>query len=549
MGELDRERNVSSAPSKREFAGHTKSEYSAFEKKTIKTDTTKTSQAFKSYCPHCGFYGHPEAKCKIKQAGKPEATEAERAKRKIFCSHCRIVGNHDTKDCNKATKANVARSDTPPPSIYKKSVSLDTTNKELCLSARHREVVIKHGLFGKLKGGLQSVITKAIGKVSDIGSKVASSLHNKIITECAFLTTEERAAYSCSQFRQSKDLPHWLFDSGATAHMTPHLEDLENVQPCDVIITLADGSEVRCKHAGECAIDMVDDDGDERKLKMGRVLYVPGLDRRLLSVPYFCKTRGNSMNFTCDDIEMTFAGFITKTFPAIVPNRDYANAAIINSEQDRIEDTRANQTLRPVDSDLLHLRLGHRGTNAILTASKHRLWRDVIAVAGADPFCTSCRIAVQPKSPRSKTPMPIPPKPSDWVSFDVEANPAPSKLILEDYFPNILIGVDIHSRKSTLIGLKGETSKDIIAGMQEYIAKNWRMKKISSDAGNNFLSEQVNQWLIKNEIAYDASPPEGQHTNGFTERHWQTIGQMARKMLVHARLSNDFAYHALQYAS
>ncbi|MGH7973949.1 MAG: hypothetical protein ACREBR_00385, partial [bacterium] len=85
--------------------------------------------------------------------------------------------------------------------------------------------------------------------------------------------------------------------------------------------------------------------------------------------------------------------------------------------------------------------------------------------------------------------------------------------------------------------------------MKEYIAKNGKITKIRSDAGNNFLSEKVNQWLIANEITYDASPPEGQHTNGFTERHWQTIGRMARKMLVHARISNDFAYHALQYAS
>ncbi|MGH7954813.1 MAG: reverse transcriptase domain-containing protein [Gloeomargaritales cyanobacterium] len=76
-----------------------------------------------------------------------------------------------------------------------------------------------------------------------------------------------------------------------------------------------------------------------------------------------------------------------------------------------------------------------------------------------------------------------------------------------------------------------------------------KMTKIRSDAGNNFLSDTINQWLIENSIAYDASPPEGQHTNGFTERHWQTISQMARKMLVHARLSNDFTYHALQYAS
>ncbi|MGH7954940.1 MAG: hypothetical protein ACREOZ_03175 [Gloeomargaritales cyanobacterium] len=92
-------------------------------------------------------------------------------------------------------------------------------------------------------------------------------------------------------------------------------------------------------------------------------------------------------------------------------------------------------------------------------------------------------------------------------------------------------------------------SKDVILGIQEYIAKYGKMKKIRSDAGNNFLSDQVHKWLVSNEIGFDASPPEGQNTNGFTERHWQTISHMARKMLVYARLSNDFIYHALQYAS
>ncbi|MGH7954941.1 MAG: hypothetical protein ACREOZ_03180 [Gloeomargaritales cyanobacterium] len=210
------------------------------------------------------------------------------------------------------------------------------------------------------------------------------------------------------------------------------MDDLENIVPCDVIITLADGSEVRRKHSGECAINMIDDEQNKRKLRMGRVLYVPGLDRILLSVLFFCRTVGNSMHFSNDDIVMTFGGYITKTFPATIPSRDYANAAVIRSERgdDRLESYKQTGTLRPVDSDLLHLRLGHRGTNAILTASKHRLWRDVVAVAGADPFCTSCRIAAQPRAPRSKIPMDVPIQPLDWVSFDVEANPAPSKLIL-----------------------------------------------------------------------------------------------------------------------
>ncbi|MGH7954814.1 MAG: hypothetical protein ACREOZ_02515, partial [Gloeomargaritales cyanobacterium] len=382
-------------------------------------------------------------------------------------------------DCDKGMRKHMARSATPP-SILKKSVTINA-EKELGMSASHRQISpTKQGIFSRIRGSMNSVLKHAISTISR-----ASKTIENVIREYAFQTTEEKAAYVCPQYRLSKDLPNWLFDSGATAHMTPHLDDLENITPCDVIITLADGSEVRCKYTGECAINMIDDEGANRKMRMARVLYVPGLDRRLLSVSKFCSTRGNSMNFTTDDIEMTFAGFITKTFPAFVPQRDYANAAVMRreNEHDRIELAGTQHRLRAVDSDLLHLRLGHRGSNAILTASKHRLWSDTIAVAGADPFCTSCRIAVQPKAPRSQKPMPIPPKPNDWVSFDVEANPAPSKLIIEDYYPNILIGVDIHSRKTTLIGIKGESSNDVLQGIKEYIAKHGKMTKIRSDAG------------------------------------------------------------------
>lgn len=59
----------------------------------------------------------------------------------------------------------------------------------------------------------------------------------------------------------------------------------------------------------------------------------------------------------------------------------------------------------------------------------------------------------------------------------------------------------------------------------------------------------IHQCLVANEINFDASLPVGQNTNGFTERYWQTISQMARRMLVYARLADYFVYHAFQYTS
>ena len=49
------------------------------------------------------------------------------------------------------------------------------------------------------------------------------------------------------------------------------------------------------------------------------------------------------------------------------------------------------------------------------------------------------------------------------------------------------------------------------------------------------------------EIKIDNSPPEGQNTYGFNEQHWATIQNMARKMLVHSRLSIRFFVLAAQY--
>ena len=47
-------------------------------------------------------------------------------------------------------------------------------------------------------------------------------------------------------------------------------------------------------------------------------------------------------------------------------------------------------------------------------------------------------------------------------------------------------------------------------------------------------------------ISFDASTPEGQNTN-FAETHWKRLCHVANRLLVHARLSNDFTHFALQY--
>lgn len=77
-------------------------------------------------------------------------------------------------------------------------------------------------------------------------------------------------------------LAGWLIDSGATSHMTPHLNDLVEYKDLDtsIEVTIADGKQMRVK--GTRTVKLTGLDG--RRIRMVDVLYIPGLDRRLLSV-------------------------------------------------------------------------------------------------------------------------------------------------------------------------------------------------------------------------------------------------------------------------
>eukprot|EP00957_Ditylum_brightwellii_P125724 9583753-Ditylum_brightwellii.AAC.1 len=59
--------------------------------------------------------------------------------------------------------------------------------------------------------------------------------------ETAFFVTITGPLYSLGP---ANDLRNWLIDSGATSHFTPHPEDLRDMEPCQIEVTMADGSTV-----------------------------------------------------------------------------------------------------------------------------------------------------------------------------------------------------------------------------------------------------------------------------------------------------------------
>eukprot|EP00957_Ditylum_brightwellii_P165565 12604058-Ditylum_brightwellii.AAC.1 len=55
-------------------------------------------------------------------------------------------------------------------------------------------------------------------------------------------------------FGPANDQRKWRIDSGVTSHFTPHPEDLRDMEPCKIDVTVADGSIVLATYTGKMAL-------------------------------------------------------------------------------------------------------------------------------------------------------------------------------------------------------------------------------------------------------------------------------------------------------
>jgi hypothetical protein len=86
------------------------------------------------------------------------------------------------------------------------------------------------------------------------------------------------------------NLNNYLPDSGATQHMTPHFDDLQEVVGGQKLgVEVADGHVIKCSSTGKIVINMQDDNGVHFTATLHDVMYVPGLSRRLFSLTKFPK--------------------------------------------------------------------------------------------------------------------------------------------------------------------------------------------------------------------------------------------------------------------
>ena len=389
------------------------------------------------------------------------------------------------------------------------------------------------------------------------------------------------------------DFQRYIPDSGATSHFTPVLEDLINPVECRVPILLADGNTVYATQIGYSQINFVTDQGDTSTLHLANVHYVPGLNHRLFSLQAFTRQTNHHAEIRHSNTTLVFEDGATYTWP-FTPQVDTfdtynEHADIAQDEpmpvnvaalpvlptaepvaQPAAQPTAhphtqppttptfvASEQVRPTKTIPLEkalLRLGFRSSRGILAGTYYNLWDDYQIRPGYDSFSTSLRIAISRTHNLSRQPMNLPHSAFELLFMDVIPTPRMRALSVSTAFSSSLLIVDAASRFSMWIGLPKHDSEHITAAIQHYFTRTrsqgrtTQVNYLRADAGSYFASAEFAQWCRDRNLHLSLAAPHHQEMNSICERQWQTINQLSRVLLVHARLPLEYFHFAVRYA-
>ena len=377
-----------------------------------------------------------------------------------------------------------------------------------------------------------------------------------------------------------------LLDSGASHHMTGNPDALVDLEEVISHVTLPDGTTVESPMTGTMIVAVVDlDSGRTYRIPLRQTLYVPGLRQSLWSAGAYHNdghvilfeqghvfvTASHAVNgeTKIDIIKLNHPYLANRSyFKPMHPDklaatsvvRAYANAVgdAFSLSDRRPPDERRKRTVKLVDSDLLHRRLGHVSTGSLLVASKEEMWADTKITLPSEPFCHGCNMGMIRTSARTQHPVaPRDLSPGQGFFVDIVDNVENHGLTSDSHFAKYLLLTCALSKYTVLVGLPSQSTDDVIAALNYFCLHHGPrlgftvsdIDWLHPDAGSQFVpSAEFQQWCADHGIRPSAAAPHHQHQNGMVERRWQHLKGLANKMMTHARLPRKFFGHALQYA-
>ena len=338
---------------------------------------------------------------------------------------------------------------------------------------------------------------------------------------------------------ESED-PNWWIDSGASRHMTENKDDFHVYKELKdpVRINLADNSVLLGIGVGDITLKIYDV-SQAFTVKLTDVLHVPNIQRKLLSLPTLLQ-KGIEVRFINEECIMVIDGVERNI------GRKHGKLFKLNTSPHEICSI-ATTTRSP---EIWHNRYGH------LSYENLKLVRNMVEgidfdqrdIVYFDGHCEGCIFGKHSNFPFPKISSTKSTQTLELVHSDV-CGPMSIQSIGGSRY--VMLIIDDYSRYIMAYILKHKSDafqrfKEFATLVENQFGR--RIKKLWSDNGGEYVSNEFRNYLKSVGIAYEETIPYCPQQNGVAERSNRTIIEVARSMLYHAHLPLRFWAEAVATA-
>lgn len=362
---------------------------------------------------------------------------------------------------------------------------------------------------------------------------------NKATTEDAKLSDMVLVAHSQSLIASNQK--EWIVDSGASAHMTPVFEYIRNFEKFSnpVPVSLGDKSTVDAIGKGDVFFYMKLNEGTRRVI-LKDVLYVPHMKFNLFSVPTVV-AKGFTVGFQGNSFE------ISKNGEIIALGTNTASHTTLNCEV-FVESKSAKIATISVEEG--HQRLGHISYERVIATSKLVEGLNIDTKTIPDhPICEACIQGKHTRTPLSREPASRTNQRLGRIHSDICGPMSVPTFGGRRYFA---VFVDDKTRLGVVSFLNQKSDypthfANFRTGIE--LQTNEKVKILRSDNGSEFTSKQFVDYCAKNGIKQELTAPHTPSQDGVAERRIRTLVEIARTILIAAKLPISFWAEAVNYAN
>ncbi|OWZ10008.1 Copia protein [Phytophthora megakarya] len=305
----------------------------------------------------------------------------------------------------------------------------------------------------------------------------------------------------CGISKANKYQGSWAIDSGATHHICNDKSKFVDINMRDEgKLTVANGDTAKIMGVGTVVERVTLPNGGERDIKIQDALYVPSMNKNLLSVPQI--NRSGHFKVVFDGAEMHIA---RKTSKKVVASADLIDGLYWTRVPSFTANSVSNASINVVD---LHARMGHAPT-------------DVLRKMVSSGMVTGAKMPpTNPNKPKYK--------PFDFLHFDIcgpmeEESLGGSRylLLITDKASDCMSGFCLRTKSES----EGCLRKFITKVKKQFDTK---VKFVRHDGAKEFVTKSLKTFYDDHGIDVQPTVPYAHQTNATAERANRTISKHKR---------------------